>query len=201
VQSLWKLADGKVYAGLWGGDYGVKRYSTESDSLEEKYWISGNLNGGSRDAHFKLDGDGAISGCTGANYTPNNAFCSWYGTIVNPVFNILGQKSFGVAGSSGQDRQLWQYYPTVERANVSAIKSTTLAQQVISTILLAGTSSDGSNVLSLYDTSSKQETVVMDGSNEVEIYSMSYSQRKNAILFSGLRFSDNKFVVGEVSLG
>jgi hypothetical protein len=117
------------------------------------------------------------------------------------VFNILGQKTFGVAGSSGQTRQLWQYYPTVEKTNVTAISSVTLAQQVITTMILSGTSSTGSNVLSLYDTSSKQETVVMDGSNEVEIYSMSYSQKKNAIMFSGLRFSDNKYVVGEVSLG
>jgi hypothetical protein len=41
----------------------------------------------------------------------------------------------------------------------------------------------------------------MDGSIEVEIFSMTYSQKKNAVMFSGLRFSDNKFVVGEVSLG
>lgn len=41
----------------------------------------------------------------------------------------------------------------------------------------------------------------VDDSNEVEIYSMSYSQKKNAVLFTGLRFSDNKYVVGEVSLG
>ena len=98
-------------------------------------------------------------------------------------------------------RQLWQYYPTVEKTNVTAIERVTLAQQVITTIILSGTSSTGSNILSLYDTSSKQETVVMDGSNEVEIYSMSYSQKSNSILFTGLRFSDNKYVVGEVSLG
>ena len=77
----------------------------------------------------------------------------------------------------------------------------TLAQQLVTTIILSGLSSTGSNILSLYDTSSKQETIVMDGSNEVEIYSMSYSQKKNAIMFTGLRFSDNKYVVGEVSLG
>ena len=51
-----------------------------------------------------------------------------------------------------------------------------------------------------YDTLSKQETVVMDSTNEIEIYSMSYSQKKNAIKFAGMRFSDNKHVVGEVSL-
>ena len=202
VQSFWKFADGKAYAGLWSDpDFGWKRYSAELDALEDKYWISGNINGTSREAFFKLDPQDSIVDCNSSNSSKNYAFCGYYGTIVNPLFNILGQKTFGVAGSSGQNRQLWQYYPTVEKANVSALKNITLAQQVITNLILSGTSSSGTNTLSLYDTSSKQETVVMDGTNEVEIYSMSYSQKKNSILFSGLRFSDNKYVVGEVSLG
>ena len=202
VHSLWKFADGKVYAGLWGDpNFGSKRYSTDLDALEDKYWISGNTNGVSRDSYFQLDTQDSIVDCNSANSSRNTSFCGWYGTIVYPVFNILGQKTFGVAGASGQNRQLWEYYPTVEKTNVTAISNVTLAQQVITMMILAGTSSTGSNILSLYDTSSKQETVVMDGSNEIEIYSMSYSQKKNSIMFSGLRFSDNKYVVGEVSLG
>jgi hypothetical protein len=161
------------------------------------------LNQGSQESYFLVDGKGGISDCNSENRTKNFAsFCGFYGTALSSVFNVLGQKTFGLAGSSGSTgRQLWQYYPTVEGTNVTAIKSVTLAQQVITMIILSGTSSTGSNILSLYDTSSKQETVVMDGSNEVEIYSMSYSQKKNSIMFSGLRFSDNKYVVGEVSLG
>ena len=41
----------------------------------------------------------------------------------------------------------------------------------------------------------------MDETNEVEVYSMTYSKQNNSFVFSGLRFSDNKYVVGEVSLG
>jgi hypothetical protein len=204
VQSLWKFADGKVYVGLWSAEeIGWRRYSTDLDALEDKYWISGSShgNGVPRDAYFKADSQDAIVDCNSENRSKNSSFCSWYGTLVSPVFNILGQKTFGVAGSKGQVRQLWQYFPTVEKTNVTAISSVTLAQQVTTTMILSGTSSTGSNILSLYDTSSKQETVVMDGSNEVEIYSMSYSEKKNAIMFAGLRFSDNKYVVGEVSLG
>jgi hypothetical protein len=201
VLSLWKFADGKVYAGAFlDSMYGVKRYSADLDALEDKSWISGNINGVSRDAHFLVGGNDSISDCGSENYSKNLSFCGSYGSSVAPVFNILGQKTFGVARGINP-RQLWQYYPTVEKTNVTAISSVTLAQQVITMMILSGTSSSGSNILSLYDTSSKQETVVMDGSNEVEIYSMSYSQKKNAIMFSGLRFSDNKYVVGEVSLG
>jgi hypothetical protein len=202
VNSLHKFADGKVYAGLQNYDPspGFKRYSTELDALEDKFWISG-PKGISKDSYFYVDQYGGIPDCNSENYTKNQVFCNGYGTQVAPVFNILGQKTFAVAGFSGQSRQLWQVYPIAEKTNVTAINNVTLAQQIITTMILAGTSSTGSNILSLYDTSSKQETIVMDGSNEVEIYSMSYSQKKNTIMFSGLRFSDNKYVVGEVSLG
>ena len=201
VSKLWKFADEKVYAVLGGVDYGFKRYSSDLDALEDKYWIAGH-HSLSKDTYFYVDQDGGIPDCKTEVYTQNRAFCGGYGTSLISVFNILGQKTFGVVGNSDPTgRQLWQYYPTVEKTNVTAIRNVTLAQQVITMMILAGTSSTGSNILSLYDTSSKQETVVMDGSNEVEIYSMSYSQKKNAIMFSGLRFSDNKYVVGEVSLG
>jgi hypothetical protein len=181
----------------------MTRYLTDLDALEDKYWIAGNTNGFQPGSYFGVAVGSAdlISDCGGTNFTKNMAFCSRYGTVVSPVFNVLAQKTFGVAGQPSEERQLWQYYPIVEKTNATAMNSVTLAQQVLTIIILAGTNSKGVNVLSLYDTSSKQETVVMDSSNEVEIYSMSYSQKKNAIMFSGLRFSDNKYVVGEVSLG
>jgi hypothetical protein len=92
-----------------------------------------------------------------------------------------------------------QYYPTVERAN-TVIRNATLAQKVISNVLLAGTDAKGTNLLTVYDTTSKQETIVIDQENEIEIYSMSYVAATDSIMFSGLRFSDNTFVVGDVKL-
>lgn len=200
VQSLAKFADGKVYAGVWGDpNYGVARYATDLDALESKLWISGMMTDSAPDSYFLINE--SLSDCKSENRSKNGAFCNSWGSAFGAVFNVLGQKTFAVAIGACCEPQLWQYYPTVEKTNVTAINSVTLAQQVITTIILSGTSSTGSNILSLYDTSSKQETVVMDGSNEVEIYSMSYSQKSNSILFTGLRFSDNKYVVGEVSLG
>ena len=195
---LMKFADGKVYAGV---EKGIQRYSTDLDALEDKYWIFiKNDYYALADSDFTIDQNtGTVVDCLWPAYLKNLSFCGNPG-MVDPVINILGQKTFGVARANSP-HQLWQYYPTVEKTNVTAIENVTLAQQVITTIILSGTSSTGSNILSLYDTSSKQETVVMDGSNEVEIYSMSYSQKSNSILFTGLRFSDNKYVVGEVSLG
>lgn len=203
IHKIALFADGRVYAGLWGTqDLGWKRYLPESDALENKYWISGNTNAVDRDAYFSLGGQGKnLAFCEGNGQSVNNAFCGWYGTIVYPMMNIGTEKTFGVAGGSAQQRQLWQYYPTVEKANVTNLQSINVAQQVSTRILVAGTTSAGVNSLSVYDTSTRQETVVMDSSNEVEIYSMSYSARNNSVVYSGLRFSDNRFVVGEVPLG
>jgi len=199
VMSLWKFADGNVYAGFGSG---MKRYLVGQDALEEKNWISGSR---SVNSYFNFDApDPLFLECAGANRIKNLNFCTYYGATVNRVFNVLRQKTFGVVGDStgtGLGDQLWQFFPTVERTNVTSVKGIALAQQVITTLILSGTSETGSNILFLYDTSSKQKTVVMDSSNEIEIHSMSYSQKKNAIMFSGLRISDNKYVVGEVSLG
>jgi hypothetical protein len=41
---------------------------------------------------------------------------------------------------------------------------------------------------------------LIDSTNEVEIYNMSYITATNKIMFNGLRFSDNTLVVGEVDM-
>jgi hypothetical protein len=40
----------------------------------------------------------------------------------------------------------------------------------------------------------------MDASNEIEIYNMNYVASTNMIMFDGLRFSDNQYVIGQVDL-
>ena len=205
AMSMKMFADGNVYMGLWGGDsFGFKRYLAASDALEEKYWISGNTNGVNRDAYFAVGGTSGtpVEGCASALLSVNTTFCGWYGTAASPWFNVSTQKTFAVAGAQGQTgRALWQYFPTVEKANVTAVTSIAVSHQFGASIILAGVNSKSTNVTSVYDTSTSQETVVLDGTNEIEIYSLSYSSTKNAILYSGLRFADNQYVIGEISLG
>lgn len=205
VHSIWRYADGRVYVGLWGSnDYGVKRYLAETDALEAKFWISGNTNGVERDAYFSAGGTNQNL-CLSDPQDPSTwnrdmAFCGWYGTVSMKPFNLTGELTFAVAGGSSEGRQLWQYYPVVEKANVTRINSVTVATQARSSIVVAGTDAQGTNLVSTYDPASKQETVVLDGTNQIEMYTMSYSERTNSILFSGLRFADGQFVVGEISL-
>ena len=201
VHSIWKYVDGRIYVGLWGtNNFGIKRFLPELDALESKYWVSGNTNGIDREAYFSADFNQNLCRSNSSGAIADQAFCSWYGTISSAPFNISGRSTFAVAGSMGQTLQLWQYYPVVEKANVTRIHSVSIASQAQSRILLAGTDVQGVNTVSIYEPAMKQETVVLDGTNDIEIYSMSYSERTNSILFSGLRFADNQFVVGQISL-
>jgi hypothetical protein len=73
-------------------------------------------------------------------------------------------------------------------------------QGVITNLVLAGTDSSGRNILTLLNTSNDQETVLIGPSNEIEIYHLNYVANGNKIMFDGLRFSDNRYVIGQVNL-
>jgi hypothetical protein len=193
-----RFVDGNVYIGFSSQDiYGVKRYLSSSSVLEDKYWITRSDSWNPLETYFNVE-DFCSTGGTNP-YRENEEFCGYTGTHISYAISVLGQRNMVVAGSPGAKRSLWQYYPTVEKAN-STVRSVTLAQGVISNVILAGTNAAGTNLISVYDTSSKQETIVLDASNEIEAYSITYVASRNSIMFTGLRFSDNKYVVGEISL-
>jgi hypothetical protein len=115
-------------------------------------------------------------------------------------FNIGNSSTVVVAGLRGQNgTTLMQYYPAVEPLSTS-IKNVTLAQMVGNKLILAGSTDDSVNSLVVFDLTTYQETILVDASNEVEVYNMSYIAGTNKIMFNGLRFSDNTFVVGEVDM-
>jgi hypothetical protein len=219
VGGLARFSDGNIYIGIYqpGVFIGVRRYILAQSVLEEKAWIVGPF-GTKVDSYFSLYNyfpdrsfkpdpicvNVTNGKTTGADYS--NPVCdpNYNGMAFEQVMQFEGKSNFVVVVDSlsrQNPSQLWQYFPTVERTNIQKTSSVVLAVQAGKNIVLSGLDPSKRNVLTIYNPVTKQETVVMDGSNEVEIYSMSYSQKKNAIMFSGLRFSDNKYVVGEVSLG
>lgn len=188
--------DGNVYMGVAGNvsPMGVKRYITSTGTVESKYWINDYEN---QSPYYLIEKVCAETGQTNAT----SWFCASSGSTIQASYSILGSKNFVVAGSQGsQSSSLMQYYPEVKRAT-SEVTNVTLSQNVITNVLLAGTNAAGTNLLTIYDTSNGNETIVIDGTNEIEIYNMTYVVSTNKIMFNGLRFADNQFVVGEVSLG
>jgi hypothetical protein len=116
TQSMRRFVDGNIYIGFWGPDfYGIKRYSTSTSTIEEKYWISGDLDGSARESFFDVRVFCPMDNQT--SYRENDEFCGYYGTQISYTTSVLGQRNMAVVGSSGSKRSLWQYYPTVEKAN------------------------------------------------------------------------------------
>ncbi len=175
--------DGNVYMGEM--DYGIKRFLSDSNTVEAKYWVS-SVAGGLRDAYFDVEG----TLCT----PRHSGFCGTYGTYVKS-WATVGGKVFAAAGY-GSYVDLMTYYPTVDYATTS-VTSVTMIAGMNSSVAVSGLTSTGQQRLTIYDPSTDTESVV--SMPETEIYNLTYSASTSELLFDGLRFSDNKYVLGTVS--
>jgi len=190
---LSKFPDGNVYLGYWGQDglanMGVKRYLAATSLMDTTYWISGNTNGVTRTSFFDV----------GANYsTPQRiqALEPYYGTLVRSLVATSNNQVYAITGSIPT---VVQYFPNVAKTS-TAVTNVGVMQRVLSYLILSGTNSSGQNITTLYNTSSDSEQVLISASNEIEMYHLNYVASSNKIMFDGLRFSDNKYVLGQVDL-
>lgn len=188
-----KFADGNVYLGFNGQSSGVRRYLASTGALDPKWWIS---SFDMESSYFQTS-----SVCNGrSSYLLYPGYCSTSASFLSATFNVGNESTVVVAGLRGQNgTTLMQYFPTVDPISTS-VRNITLAQMAGRKLILAGSTSDSVNTLVVFDLDTYQETVLIDGSNEVEVYNMSYIAATNKIMFNGLRFADNTFVVGEVDM-
>ena len=199
---LRQFADGNVYFGYPSSMSTmpmVMRYLSSTGAIDPTPWIT-SMNGGPQ---------GSIQGtsdtsmlCATFKQPTTGPFCSSAGAYALNFFNFGSTRTIGIAGSVGGTggSQLVQYWPTIEAQNTT-VSNVTIAYRVNNKLLLTGTNANGKNVLTMYDPETKQEEFILDGSNEVEIYSVGYVPATNKIMFNGLQFSDGKYVVAEVALG
>ncbi|CAB4657947.1 unannotated protein [freshwater metagenome] len=189
-----KFPDGNIYFGLWGNNnFGVRRYVHSVGSIDSKYWIAGNMGATPVDRYFD-----AWTMCQ-AYLSTMYGFCGAYGANVRSIFSSSSGSTFAVSGIRGQSSILMQYFPTVQVVP-TVVKSVTSAMMAGSKIVVAGTNEAGRNVLTIFDPAANSETIVLDAENEVEMYSLAYSASQNRLLFSGLQFSNNTVVTGEIVL-
>jgi len=126
--------------------------------------------------------------------------CLWVGAYLKYEHTIPGSATYVVAGEPYiPGANLVQYYPVVEKQE-SALTDILLAQAAGNKMLMSGTNSAGEYITTLFDLETKVELLVIDAANEIEMYNLTYAQDINKILFNGLRFSDNQYVVGEIDL-
>ena len=188
IQFMKKFPDGNVYVGVSGGpdaNGGIRRYLAATGELEEKYWIM-NVSAlkTTLNAYF-------LTGSV-CSYPSKNRYCMSSGSFPSKLFTTSDDRVVGVVSGV-----LVQFYPTLALAN-STLASISVAVQVGNKLVLAGTNSVGTNMLTVYDPTTFQETIVTDSQNEVEIYSVAYVASTNKLLFNGLQFNGNQVVLGEV---
>lgn len=91
-----------------------------------------------------------------------------------------------------------QVFPTLTPVEVSDIATAPLLQAVGEHLLMAGTNAAGANVLVDHHPATGQR-VLLGAGDEIEIYHLSPLDSDTA-WFDGLRFADNRVVVGRVEL-
>jgi hypothetical protein len=192
---LKKFADGNVYFGVTNGS-SIKRYLTATGAVDPRDWVSSMFMSGQspENPYFST---GSICGL---DILAWGAFCQGSVTSLKYAFNVGNSHTFGVNGFSGStNSRLVQYFPTPEKTNTS-ITNITVAAQAGDKLVLAGTNAQGVNSLVVYDPLTFQETVLIDASNEIEVYSMAYVRSTGKLMFNGLVFATNRYVMGEVTI-
>jgi hypothetical protein len=194
---LRKFVDKNIYYGVPSTGTsagGVYRYSVDQGKTDTLPWIG--------QAYGNSPAQNDTSGlCTSGSSMNSSAFCSMGGSTIREIFNIGTEKTMAIVGATygATSTDLMQYYPTIERAN-TVITMITVWHQVGNKLLLAGTNKDQKNILSLYDPQTSQETILLDTSNEIEIYNLGYVASTNKVMFNGLSFANGQYVVGDISL-
>jgi hypothetical protein len=67
-------------------------------------------------------------------------------------------------------------------------------------LIIAGTTKSGVNRLIQFNLLNRTEKVLIDESDEIEMYHVRWSEPQGRVYFDGLRFSDNKYVIGSVEV-
>ena len=202
AEFIQQFPDDNAYFGIWEcstiSNCGVYSYDIASGSADmANAYISGNTNGIDQLPGYNPTFD-AQTICDDYGLGGGNRFCGFYGTNASHFLTTMSQKVYALPGGSGQGEP-WQYYPTVDRVTTQ-VSTVTSIQAILNDLLLAGTNSLSQQVLVVHDTDTGVETALLDGSDEIEIYNMAFDSSKNRVMFDGLRFSDNKYVVGFVNV-
>jgi len=166
--------DGNVYFGVHNDPIGVRRFNVAMGSLDPVNYIGPACDDPCAAPVFAVN-----------DPTPYAENGEWGFTSDGRVF-------------SGTDyatpRQLFPAPLEV----ATQVEKTQRLLGLSSTLLISGTDALDRNILTEIDPADGTEAVLIDPDvvGEVEVYHLGYNETENKVIFDGLRFSDNKYVVG-----
>lgn len=107
---------------------------------------------------------------------------------------------YAIAGL-GNETELARYYGDVSLPPTEVVRPTQIVAAGAASIALAGLDASNRNVLKRFDVVSGTEQTLIGPDDEIEIYHLRHQPSSNRLLFDGLRYADNRVVVGHVDLG
>lgn len=164
--------DGNAYFSYSGNENCIKRYLVQDQILDPIPWA------------------GFVNQCKPATNSENIL-----GTFLNSFWITANAQVLARYTSA----DLYYVYPTIQKAN-QPLKQITYGIPALTSMVLVGTNANGTNQMILFDSSTNTSSVLADGANEIEFYHVQLNLAQNRVYFDGLRFSDNKYVIGYLDL-
>ena len=123
----------------------------------------------------------------------------WFGSYISNAIETSDGQVFAVVGPSGGGGFLMKYYPTVAIATTS-VEKVLASVAAGNEVVVSGLNETGQNETAVYHPATDTETQVIGPENEIEMYHLTYVPNGNSVMFEGLRFSDNRVVLGQIDL-
>ena len=178
-----KFSDGNLY---YGANSEVRVFNTTTKSRVSSPWF-----GGTNPTNDHL-----------ALCSPNTC-----GDLVNPrsIVELTSGEVFALGSMCSPSRGcnvngIGRLFPQVQGYAAGLVNDVKLIGSAGSKLAVAGLDANGFQSLEIFNPNTSTYATILDASNEIEIGAMSYRASDNQLIFSGLRFVDNKTVIGTVNL-
>jgi len=132
----------------------------------------------------------------------DSRFCSEPYQLRQQLHRTIDGKVYGVAGWQwGDDRptSIGMYYPTPRLFTTAVVNATTVLP-VLDKMFLTGLDENEDYITTYLNLSNNEETTIIDTDEDLEIYHLSFLASNNRLMFDGLRFADNNYVIGYVDM-
>ena len=182
---LKRFPDGNVYMGIWSTPvFGIARYLSGTGALEDQKWMTMDINGLTEPRYYDC------------NDFPSIGTGGYCGSSIRGIHTTSDGKVYVAALRGSGEGALMQYYPAVSEATTVVTKVTVMSG-ALTNVIVAGLDDSDQNRLFLYNTTNDTEIDLLGG-QEIEVYHVSFRASDNILMFDGLRFSDNKYVICQV---
>ena len=170
------------------------------DTLQRQTWLypGYNSDGVSADA---IEGQVEVEGAI-VRTQVDSTFCSEPYQLRQQLHRTIDDKVYGVAGYQwGDDRptSIGMYYPTPSLFTSAVVNATTVLP-VLDKMFLTGIDENDDYITTYLNLSNNEETTIIDTDDDLEIYHLSFLASNNRLMFDGLRFADNSYVIGYVDM-